>query len=80
VETRNITLALPRALLKKAKIVAARRETSVSALITASLEDVVRADDDFEPAMQRALARARAGYNLGSGGRVNVGRDDLHER
>jgi hypothetical protein len=30
--------------------------------------------------MQRALARARAGYNLGSGGRVNVGRDDLHER
>ena len=79
-DTQNITLALPRALLKKAKIVAAKRETSVSALVAASLEDLVRADDAFEPAMERALARARAGYDLGSRGRVMVARDELHER
>ncbi|GAC1333736.1 MAG: hypothetical protein NVSMB17_14490 [Candidatus Dormibacteria bacterium] len=79
-ESQNITLALPRALLKKAKILAARRETSVSALVAAALEEAVRADDAYEPAMQRALVRARAGYALGSSGRVGIDRDELHER
>lgn len=79
-ETQNITLALPQALLRKARILAARRETSISALVAASLEEAVRAEDAYVPAMQRALARARAGYDLGSGGRVGVGRDQLHDR
>lgn len=80
VETQNITLALPRVLLKKVKVVAAKRETSVSALVAASLEEIVRGDDAIEGAMQRWLTRARQGYDLGSKGRVGVRRDDLHER
>ena len=65
-KTQNVTLSLPRALLKKVKIVAAKRETSVSALLAASLEEIVRRDDDYEAAMPRVLARIRKGYNLGT--------------
>ena len=79
-KTQNVTLPLPRALLKKVKIVAAKRETSVSALLAASREEIVRRDDDYEAAMPRVLARIRKGYNLGTGGRVTVGRDELHAR
>ena len=72
-ETQNVTLSLPRALLKKVKIVAAKRETSVSALLAASREEIVRRDDDYEAAIPRVLARIRKGYNLSTGGRVTVG-------
>ena len=73
VDTQNITLALPRALLRKAQVVAARRENSVSALVTDALEDLVRANDEYEPAMQRALTRARAGYDLRFGRQIEGG-------
>jgi hypothetical protein len=79
VETEDITLALPRALLEKVKAVAAERETSVSALLAASLQEIVRNHDD-PAAVQRAGARVRKGYDLGSGGRLRAGRDELHER
>ena len=80
VVTQNVTVALPRDLLKRVKIVAAKRETSVSALLAASLEEIVRRDEQYEAAMQRALARMRQGYDLGTGGRVEVAREALHER
>ena len=79
-ESQNITLALPRSLLRKAKVIAAKRETSLSALVAASLADLVRGEDEYEGAMERTLARARSGYDLGSAGRPATRRDDLHER
>ena len=79
-ETQNITLSLPRALIKRAKIVAAKRETSVSALVAGSLEEIVRNEDDLETATQRTLARARRGYDLGSRGAIAATREQLHER
>ncbi len=80
VETQNVTVALPRALLRKLKVVAARRETSISALLTASLEEIVHHEDEYESAMRRALGRARKGYDLGTGGELRVQRGELHER
>jgi hypothetical protein len=35
-EKQNVTIAVPRALLREAKAVAAKRETSISALLTFS--------------------------------------------
>jgi predicted transcriptional regulator len=78
--TQNVTLALPRALLRKVKVVAATRDTSISALLTSALEDVVREDDVQRRAMRRALARVREGYDLGTGGQLTIRRDDLHAR
>jgi predicted transcriptional regulator len=79
-ETQNVTVALPRALLRKLKVLAAKRETSISALLAASLEEIVRHEDEYESAMRRALGRARKGYDLGTGGDLPVQRGELHER
>ena len=76
----NVTLALPKALVRKVKVVAATRETSISALMTAALEDVVRRGDDRRAAMHRFLARAERGYDLDTGGTVGLDRDQLHAR
>lgn len=75
-----MTLALPKALVRKVKVVAATRDLSISALMTAALEDVVRQDDGRRVAMRRFLARADRGYDLGTGGTVGLDRDELHAR
>ena len=79
-ETRNVTVALPRALLRKLKVVAAKRETSISALLTSSLDEIVRRESESESAMRPAVARARKGYDLGTGGHLRIQRGELHER
>jgi hypothetical protein len=80
VEKRNITLSLPTALVKQVKIVAAKRETSVSALLAASLEEIVRGDDERRTdATRRLLARAGRGFDLGTGGQIHARRDELHD-
>ena len=78
-ETQNVTVALPRALLRKLKVLAAKRETSISALLTASLEEIIRHEDECESAMRHALGRARNGYDLGTGGQLRIQRGELHE-
>lgn len=81
VEKRNITLSLPTALVKQVKIVAAKRETSVSALLATSLEEIVRSDDERRTdATRRLLTRAVRGFDLGTGGQIHTSRDELHER
>ena len=80
-DKRNITLSLPSALVKQVKIVAAKRETSVSAMLAASLEEIVRGDDSRrDDATQRILKRAERGFDFGTDGQVRFGRDELHER
>jgi hypothetical protein len=80
VQNQNITLSLPQPLLKKAKILAAKRDTSVSAIVAASIEEAVRQDDEYEVAMEHLLSRAQRGYDLGSHGRRVAQRDELHGR
>jgi len=80
VETQNHTVSLPKALVKKVKIVAAKRNTSVSELLTASLEEIVLQDDRYDSTMRRLVERARKGYDLGSSGHIEVMRQELHER
>jgi len=62
----DITFKIDTHLLKKIKILAAQRETSISALITALLEEKLEKDLDYEQAKQRVLARLEKGYDLGS--------------
>lgn len=80
-ESQNVTLSLPRALLRKVKVVAATRDTSISALLTNALEEIVGQEDDRRRrALRRTLTRAREGYDLGTHGRLQVDRGDLHAR
>jgi predicted HicB family RNase H-like nuclease len=44
-ETQNVTLSIPRTLLKQAKIIAAGQDKSLSQLMRESLEKKVREDE-----------------------------------
>ena len=74
----NITLKLDAALLREAKVLAAENGTSISALVTSRLEQVVRERKAFSRARRRALSRLREGMNLNWS--PPGSRDELHER
>jgi hypothetical protein len=76
----NITLSVPRALLKRVKRVAADRETSVSALMTEALGRLADEDRRYSAARKRALAALKSAPSLGTRGRLSWTRDELHER
>jgi len=77
---RNITLALPRDVLRKAKLIAVRRDTSVSGLLTSYLREVVDEDDEYGRAMKRQIRTMKNAKRLGLTGRPTWTRDELHER
>ncbi len=76
----NVTLSLPKSLLKKAKILAASRDESLSELLRESLEMRIREATGFKKARTRQLRLLDEGFDLGTGGRVGASREDLHER
>jgi metal-responsive CopG/Arc/MetJ family transcriptional regulator len=79
-EKQNVTVSLPRNLLKRAKIVAAKNETSLSELMRESLEEKVRESTGYEAARERQVRLLRKGFDLGTKGRITTSREDLHER
>lgn len=74
----NITLKLDADLLREARILAAEEGTSISALLGARLEQVVRERKGYDMARKRAEARLRKGFDLGW--TPPRSRDELHER
>lgn len=79
-QTQNVTLSLPKTTLKKAKMIAVERQTSLSRLLTGLVEKMVGADERYRRARERHLAMLEEGYDLGTEGRPLVSRDELHER
>ena len=79
-ESRNITLSLPEELLREAKVVAARRGTSVSALLAGALSELVERESGYATARERSLAVLGGDRDLGTKGKIGWGRDELHER
>jgi len=63
----NITVALDQEVLKKARVLAAERSTSVSRLLADEIERIVGERDRYEKAKQAAIAELRRGYHLGGG-------------
>ena len=76
----NITLSIPREILKRVKRIAADRDTSVSALMTEALSRVADDDRRFAVARRRALAAMKSARSLGTHGRRTWTRDELHGR
>jgi hypothetical protein len=74
----NVTISLSREILRKAKILAARRETSISGLLASQLEALVGEDEAYERARRQAEDLLDQGFHLG--GVVRATRDQLHER
>lgn len=75
---KNITIHVDADLAREAKVLAARRGTSLSRLVAEQLEVLVRGEQTHSAARRRALARLRHGCDLG-GGRP-LSRDEAHDR
>lgn len=79
-ETQNVTLAVRKDVLRKAKLLAVRRNTSLSRLLAEALEELVEREEGYESARRRHLAILERGLDLGTGGTATWRREDLHER
>jgi len=79
-DNQNITLSVPRELLKRVKRVAADRDTSVSALMTEALGRLTDEERRYSAARKRALAALKSPRSLGTRGRRAWSREELHER
>jgi len=75
---RNITVQLDEETVQKARVAAAKRGSSISRLLAEQIELLARQDDDYDRAMQDALAELERGYDLGGG--PYPSRDELHDR
>ena len=75
---RNLTVQLDDETIRRAKVLAARRSTSVSRLIRDEIERLVRDDEAYDAARVRAIERMRRGYDLG--GPPYPERDELYDR
>ena len=74
---RNLTVQLDDDVIHRAKVTAAKRGTSVSALVAHELERLADADDRYELAQRRA--ERALGRTTPRGGR-HWTRDELHQR
>lgn len=74
---RNLTVQLDEDVIRRAKVLAAKRGTSVSALVAQELDRLVAEDERYEAAWRQA--RRAMGDAAPRGGR-RWGRDELHER
>jgi len=64
--TQNITLALPKDLLQELKILATKKNLSVSKLLHKTAETLVREESNYQDAMEKNIARLEQGYFLDS--------------
>ena len=74
----NITVKIDANLVREAKVLAAKRGTSVSRLLADQLEILIRNDKAYEIAKRRALARLKQGFDLGW--TPPTTREELYER
>jgi len=74
----NLTISISAETIRKAKILAARRSTSISGLVAEQIEVLVGAEEAYERSERSALALLEEGFHLG--GSIIADRDELHER
>ena len=74
----NLTISLDKQTIRKAKIVAAKRSTSISGLLALQIEILVGEEEAYERAERQAMSLLDQGFHLG--GVIRASRDELHER
>jgi len=79
-ERQNVTLSLPKPLLRKAKAVATKAEKSLSELLREALEEKVNEESGYKKAKRRQLNLLKVGLDLGTEGYLKISREELHAR
>ncbi len=77
--TRNITLSIPEDLVRRAKIIAAQRDTSVSALVSELLAQLSGSSTDFAETWRAEEELMATGVGLRVG-EITWTRDEVHRR
>ncbi len=77
-EKQNVTISISSDTVRKARILAARRSTSISRLLAEQIETLVGGEEAWERSERSALALLEQGFHLG--GRITASRDEWHER
>jgi hypothetical protein len=75
---RNLTVQLQEETIAKARVLAARRSTSVSRLVAHEIDKLVGEDDGYQRARAVALRHLTQGFHLG--GASLPERGSLHDR
>ena len=79
-ERQNVTLSLPKSLLKKAKTLSKKQDRSLSELLRETLEEKVMQKSGYQRARERQIALMKKGFDMGSKGKIAATREELHER
>jgi hypothetical protein len=74
----NITVQLDQAVIKDAKVVAAKRSTSLSKLLAGEIQRIAAQEADYELNKKSALAKLNKGYSLG--GAKMPSREEIYSR
>ena len=77
-QKQNLTVSLEKETIQKAKILAARRNTSVTRLLADYVEEMVAEDERYDAAQRAALNYMEKGFPMG--GQIAADREDWHER
>ena len=73
----NLTVSLDKQLIRKLRVIAAERSTSISGLLSDELWRLVERAEQYDNAKRRALKVLEAGLHFGG---KPATRDELHDR
>jgi len=74
----NITLSLDKDLIQRAKVISAKRRSSISNMLSQELQRIIESAENYETSRKKAISNLRTGYHLG--GIITASREELHER
>lgn len=75
----NVTLSISKDLLHQAKIIAVKRNTSLSGLMKDFLEGLVAEEEGYQKAQEFCLREMKKGYDIGAKPGT-YSREELHDR
>lgn len=79
-EKQNITLSLPREIMKKGKMLAAPNGISLNALVKELLQAAAENQEEYRTSGERQLKWMKEGIPLGTKGKISWKRDQLYQR
>jgi len=79
-EKQNITLSLPKEILKKGKMLAAKRGISINELVRELLQMSTENEEGYRTSADRQIKQMKDGILLGTRGKISWQRDELHQR
>ena len=79
-ERQNITLSLPREILKKGKMLAAKKGISLNELVRELLEMTAENEEGYRTSADRQIKRMKEGTPLGTKGKIPWQRGELYQR